>query len=80
MSKMIHAAERLGRDVVTNAVTTPVVNNSAYFFKNPTSTIFEEKLSELKTRICIEFVLSKMGIMTYVINPADVGALESTLE
>ncbi|XP_050913883.1 cystathionine gamma-synthase 1, chloroplastic isoform X1 [Lathyrus oleraceus] len=139
-SKTIHAAERLGRAIVTDAITTPVVNTSAYFFKNtadlidykekrlasyeygrygnPTSTVLEEKLSELegaestvllasgmcasivmlmalvpagghlvtttdcyrKTRIFIETVLPKMGITASVIDPADVGALESALE
>lgn len=69
-SKTIHAAERLGRGIVTDAITTPVVNTSAYFFKktadlidfkekrqtsyeygrygNPTSTVLEEKISELE--------------------------------
>nr|AGA60137.1 cystathionine gamma-synthase [Lens culinaris] len=139
-SKTIHAAERLGRAIVTDAITTPVVNTSAYFFKktadlidykekrlasyeygrygNPTSTVLEEKLSELegaestvllasgmcasivllmalipagghlvtttdcyrKTRVFIETVLPKMGITASVIDPADVGALESALE
>ncbi|KAK7340568.1 hypothetical protein VNO77_21275 [Canavalia gladiata] len=139
-SKTIHAAERLGRGIVTDAITTPVVNTSAYFFKktadlidfkekrhasyeygrygNPTTVVLEEKISALegaestvimasgmcasivlmmalipagghlvtttdcyrKTRIFIETVLPKMGITTTVIDPADVGALESALE
>ncbi|XP_021721423.1 cystathionine gamma-synthase 1, chloroplastic-like [Chenopodium quinoa] len=32
-SLAIHAGERLGRGIVTDAITTPVVNTSAYFFK-----------------------------------------------
>lgn len=32
-SLSIHAGERLGRGIVTDAITTPVVNTSAYFFK-----------------------------------------------
>lgn len=28
-----YAGERLGRGIVTDAITTPVVNTSAYFFK-----------------------------------------------
>ncbi|KAL5080283.1 hypothetical protein RYX36_008704 [Vicia faba] len=32
-SKTVHAAERLGRGIVTDAITTPVVNTSVYFFK-----------------------------------------------
>lgn len=29
----VNAGERLGRGIVTDAITTPVVNTSAYFFK-----------------------------------------------
>lgn len=29
----IYTGERLGRGIVTDAITTPVVNTSAYFFK-----------------------------------------------
>ncbi|CAM8931344.1 unnamed protein product [Rhodiola kirilowii] len=32
-SLAVHAGERLGRGIVTDAITTPVVNTSAYFFK-----------------------------------------------
>ncbi|KAJ1401546.1 Pyridoxal phosphate-dependent transferase, major domain, partial [Sesbania bispinosa] len=43
-SKTIHAAERLGRGIVTDAITTPVVNTSAYFFKKTADLIdFKEK-------------------------------------
>ncbi|KAI4352549.1 hypothetical protein L6164_006788 [Bauhinia variegata] len=139
-SKTIHAAERLGRGIVTDAITTPVVNTSAYFFKktadlidfkekrsvsfeygrygNPTTVVLEEKISALegaestvimasgmcastillmalvpagghivtttdcyrKTRIFIETMLPKMGITATVIDPADVGALETALD
>lgn len=138
-SVAIHAGERLGRGIVTDAITTPVVNTSAYFFKktselidfkekrrasfeygrygNPTTVVAEEKISALegaestlllasgmcastvmllalvpagghivtttdcyrKTRIFIETLLPKMGITATVIDPADVGALESVL-
>ncbi|KAK3026247.1 hypothetical protein RJ639_040532 [Escallonia herrerae] len=136
----IHAGERLGRGIVTDAITTPVVNTSAYFFNktselidfkekrrasfeygrygNPTTVVAEEKISALegaestllmasgmcastvlllalvpagghlvtttdcyrKTRIFIETFLPKMGIKATVIDPADIGALESALE
>ncbi|CAI9763257.1 unnamed protein product [Fraxinus pennsylvanica] len=136
----IHAGERLGRGIVTDAITTPVVNTSAYFFKktselidfkekrrasfeygrygNPTTIVAEEKISALegaestllmasgmcastvmllalvpagghivtttdcyrKTRIFIETILPKMGITATVIDPADIGALETALE
>ncbi|KAM3238678.1 cystathionine gamma-synthase 1, chloroplastic isoform X1 [Capsicum annuum] len=135
----IHAGERLGRGIVTDAITTPVVNTSAYFFNktsdlidfkekrrasfeygrygNPTTIVAEEKISALegaestllmasgmcastvmllalvpagghivtttdcyrKTRIFIETILPKMGITATVIDPADIGALESVL-
>ncbi|XP_065629768.1 cystathionine gamma-synthase 1, chloroplastic [Quercus suber] len=138
-SLAIHAGERFGRGIVTDAITTPVVNTSAYFFKktselidfkekrkasfeygrygNPTTVVLEEKISALegaestmitssgmnistvmlmalvpagghlvtttdcyrKTRIFIENFLPKMGIKATVIDPADVGALESAL-
>lgn len=138
-SVTVHAGERLGRGIVTDAITTPVVNTSAYFFKktselidfkekrhvsfeygrygNPTTVVAEEKISALegaestllmasgmcastvmlmalvpagghivtttdcyrKTRIFIETILPKMGITATVIDPADVGALESAL-
>ncbi|KAL3640172.1 cAMP-dependent protein kinase regulatory subunit Cgs1 [Castilleja foliolosa] len=136
----IHAGERLGRGIVTDAITTPVVNTSAYFFKktadlidfkekrrasfeygrygNYTTIVAEEKISALegaestillasgmcastimlmalvpagghlvtttdcyrKTRIFIETFLPKMGITATVIDPADIGGLESALE
>ncbi|XP_059450264.1 cystathionine gamma-synthase 1, chloroplastic [Corylus avellana] len=138
-SLAIHAGERSGRGIVTDAITTPVVNTSAYFFDktahlidfkekrrasfeygrygNPTTVVAEEKISALegaestlimasgmcastvllmalvpagghlvtttdcyrKTRIFIETILPRMGITASVIDPADVGALESTL-
>ncbi|KAF5945497.1 hypothetical protein HYC85_015725 [Camellia sinensis] len=61
-SVAVYAGERLGRGIVTDAVTTPVVNTSAYFFKktselidfkygrygNPTTVVAEEKISALE--------------------------------
>uniref|UniRef100_A0A5B7BDH9 plant cystathionine gamma-synthase n=1 Tax=Davidia involucrata TaxID=16924 RepID=A0A5B7BDH9_DAVIN len=139
-SVAVHAGERLGRGIVTDAITTPVVNTSAYFFNktaelidfkekrrasfeygrygNPTTVVVEEKISALegaestlvmasgmcastvmlmalvpagghivtttdcyrKTRIFIETILPKMGIKASVIDPADIGALESALD
>ncbi|KAL6507349.1 cAMP-dependent protein kinase regulatory subunit Cgs1 [Orobanche gracilis] len=139
-SVAIHAGERLGRGIVSDAITTPVFNTSAYFFKktadlidfkekrrasfeygrygNYTTIVAEEKISALegaestilmasgmcastvmlmalvpagghlvtttdcyrKTRIFIETILPKMGITNTVIDPADIGGLESALE
>ncbi|CAL0299043.1 unnamed protein product [Lupinus luteus] len=43
-SLTIHAGERLGRGIVTDAITTPVVNTSAYFFKKTADLIdFKEQ-------------------------------------
>ncbi|KAM3200013.1 hypothetical protein P3L10_032373 [Capsicum annuum] len=40
----IHAGERLGHGIVTDAITTPVVNTSAYFFNKTSDLIdFKEK-------------------------------------
>lgn len=138
-SVAIHAGERSGRGIVTDAITTPVVNTTAYFFDNtaqlidfkekrrasfeygrygnPTTVVAEEKISALegaestlimasgmcastvllmalvpagghlvtttdcyrKTRIFIETILPRMGITATVIDPADMGALESAL-
>ncbi|KAI3777256.1 hypothetical protein L1987_47054 [Smallanthus sonchifolius] len=45
-SVAIHAGERLGRGIVTDAITTPVVNTSAYFFKKTIELVdFKEKRS-----------------------------------
>ncbi|XP_057769540.1 cystathionine gamma-synthase 1, chloroplastic [Salvia miltiorrhiza] len=139
-SVAIHAGERLGRAIATDAITTPVFNTSAYFFKktadlidfkekrrasfeygrygNYTTLVAEEKISALegaestllmasgmcvstvmlmalvpagghlvtttdcyrKTRIFIENFLPKMGITATVIDPADIGGLESALK
>ncbi|KAL0450527.1 UNVERIFIED_CONTAM: Cystathionine gamma-synthase 1, chloroplastic [Sesamum latifolium] len=121
-SVAIHAGERLGRGIVTDAITTPVVNTSAYFFNktadlidfkekrrasfeygrygNYTTVFAEDKISTVmlmalvpagghlvtttdcyrKTRIFIETILPKMGITSTVIDPADIGGLESALE
>jgi len=138
-SVAIHAGERLGRGIISDAITTPVFNTSAYFFKttaelidfkekrrasfeygrygNYTTVVAEEKISALegaestlisasgmcastvmllalvpagghivtttdcyrKTRTFIETILPKMGITATVIDPADIGGLESAL-
>lgn len=41
--EMIDSGERLGRGIVTDAITTPVVNTSAYFFKK-TSDLLDFKV------------------------------------
>lgn len=44
---LVSVAERLGRGIVTDAITTPVVNTSAYFFKK-TSDLIDFK-------VCLKF-------------------------
>lgn len=46
---MVSSGERLGRGIVTDAITTPVVNTSAYFF-NKTSDLIDFKVY---THVCI---------------------------
>ncbi|KAG6529209.1 cystathionine gamma-synthase 1, chloroplastic-like [Zingiber officinale] len=139
-SLAVHAGERYGRGIITDAITTPVVNTSAYWFNNsdelidfkekrhtsfeygrygnPTTQALEEKMSALeiaestvfvssgmyasvallstlvpagghivittdcyrKTRIFIQNELPKKGISVTIIDPADIGSLESALD
>ncbi|BBH00291.1 Pyridoxal phosphate-dependent transferases superfamily protein [Prunus dulcis] len=136
---MLFLCERLGRGIVTDAITTQWLTLLPTSFKktadlidfkekratsfeygrygNPTTVVVEEKISALegaestmilasgmcastvmlmalvpagghivtttdcyrKTRIFIETILPKMGITATIIDPADVGALESAL-
>ncbi|KAJ7971004.1 Cystathionine gamma-synthase, chloroplastic-like protein [Quillaja saponaria] len=69
-SLAIHAAERLGRGIVTDAITTPVVNTSAYFFKKTADLIdFKEKRS-------VSFEYGRYGNPTTVVLEEKISALE----
>ncbi|KAL3624016.1 cAMP-dependent protein kinase regulatory subunit Cgs1 [Castilleja foliolosa] len=69
-SVAIHAGERLGRGIVTDAITTPVVNTSAYFFKKTADLIdFKEKRSK-------SFEYGRYGNYTTVVAEDKISALE----
>ncbi|OMP03550.1 Cys/Met metabolism, pyridoxal phosphate-dependent enzyme [Corchorus olitorius] len=66
----VHAGERLGRGIVTDAITTPVVNTSAYFFKKTQELIdFKEKRSQ-------SFEYGRYGNPTTVVAEEKISALE----
>lgn len=69
-SLAIHAGERLGRGIVTDAITTPVVNTSAYFF-NKTSDLIDFKE---KRRASFEY--GRYGNPTTVVAEEKISALE----
>ncbi|KAL1322740.1 hypothetical protein HN51_067734 [Arachis hypogaea] len=69
-SMAIHAAERLGRGIVTDAITTPVVNTSAYFFKKTADLIdFKEKRQ-------FSFEYGRYGNPTTIVLEEKLSALE----
>jgi len=69
-SLAIHAGERLGRGIVTDAITTPVVNTAAYFFKKTAQLIdFKEKRHE-------SFEYGRYGNPTTVVLEEKISALE----
>ncbi|CAH2055335.1 unnamed protein product [Thlaspi arvense] len=69
-SLTVHAGERLGRGIVTDAITTPVVNTSAYFYKKTSDLIdFKEKRSE-------SFEYGRYGNPTTVVLEEKISALE----
>ncbi|KDP27172.1 hypothetical protein JCGZ_19871 [Jatropha curcas] len=69
-SLAVHAGERLGRGIVTDAIPTPVVNTSAYFFKKTADLIdFKEKRSA-------SFEYGRYGNPTTVVAEEKISALE----
>jgi cystathionine gamma-synthase len=66
----IHAGERLGRGIVTDAITTPVVNTSAYFFKKTAD------LLDFKEKRAISFEYGRYGNPTTVVAEEKISALE----
>ncbi|CAN0924336.1 Cystathionine gamma-synthase 1, chloroplastic [Linum grandiflorum] len=69
-SLAIHAGERLGRGIVTDAITTPIVNTAAYFFKKTQQLIdFKEKRHE-------SFEYGRYGNPTTVVLEEKISALE----
>ncbi|XP_057447643.1 cystathionine gamma-synthase 1, chloroplastic-like [Lotus japonicus] len=69
-SKTIHAAERLGRGIKTDAITTPVVNTSAYFFKKTSDLI------DYKEKRQFSFEYGRYGNPTTVVLEEKMSALE----
>ncbi|XP_039004103.1 cystathionine gamma-synthase 1, chloroplastic-like [Hibiscus syriacus] len=66
----VHAGERLGRGIVTDAITTPVVNTSAYFFKKT------QELIDFKEKRHTSFEYGRYGNPTTVVVEEKISALE----
>ncbi|KAK9276909.1 hypothetical protein L1049_006446 [Liquidambar formosana] len=66
----VHAGERLGRGIVTDAITTPVVNTSAYFFKKTS------ELIDFKEGRHASFEYGRYGNPTTVVAEEKISALE----
>ncbi|XWS40905.1 hypothetical protein CRYUN_Cryun17cG0036200 [Craigia yunnanensis] len=66
----VHAGERLGRGIVTDAITTPVVNTSAYFFKKT------QELIDFKEKRHRSFEYGRYGNPTTVVAEEKISALE----
>ncbi|XP_010525099.1 PREDICTED: cystathionine gamma-synthase 1, chloroplastic [Tarenaya hassleriana] len=69
-SLTVHAGERLGRGIVTDAITTPVVNTSAYFFKKTA------ELIDFKEKRHASFEYGRYGNPTTVVLEEKISALE----
>ncbi|KAF3444790.1 hypothetical protein FNV43_RR14483 [Rhamnella rubrinervis] len=69
-SRAIHAGERQGRGIVTDALTTPVVNTSAYFFPNTAA------LKDFKEKRRDSFEYGRYGNPTTVVLEEKISALE----
>ncbi|XP_073055744.1 cystathionine gamma-synthase 1, chloroplastic [Primulina eburnea] len=69
-SVAIHAGERLGRAIVTDAITTPVVNTSAYFFKKTADLI------DFKEKRRASFEYGRYGNYTTIVAEEKISALE----
>ncbi|KAK2972431.1 hypothetical protein RJ640_003857, partial [Escallonia rubra] len=65
-----YAGERLGRGIVTDSITTPVVNTSAYFFKKTS------ELIDLKEGRRASFEYGRYGNPTTVVAEEKISALE----
>ncbi|KAJ1398723.1 Pyridoxal phosphate-dependent transferase, major domain [Sesbania bispinosa] len=69
-SKAVHAAERLGRGIVTDAITTPVVNTSVYFYKKSSDLI------DWKEKRKFSFEYGRYGSPTTAVLEQKMSALE----
>ncbi|KAI3878663.1 hypothetical protein MKW92_021284 [Papaver armeniacum] len=66
----VHAGERLGRGIATDGITTPVVNTSAYWFKN------SNELIDFKEGRHKSFEYGRYGNPTTVVAENKISALE----
>ncbi|RZC72372.1 hypothetical protein C5167_035520 [Papaver somniferum] len=66
----VHAGERLGRGIATDGITTPVVNTSAYWFKN------SNELIDFKEGRHASFEYGRYGNPTTVVAENKISALE----
>ncbi|CAH9118681.1 unnamed protein product [Cuscuta epithymum] len=66
----IHAGERLGRGIVTDGITTPIVNTSAYFFNNTS------ELIDFKENRRSSFEYGRLGNPTTAVAEEKLSALE----
>ncbi|KAK6155072.1 hypothetical protein DH2020_009320 [Rehmannia glutinosa] len=69
-NSLICPGERLGRGIVTDAITTPVVNTSAYFFKKTADLI------DFKEKRRASFEYGRYGNYTTVVAEEKISALE----
>ncbi|KAF8091447.1 hypothetical protein N665_0445s0032 [Sinapis alba] len=69
-SLTVHAGERLGRGIVTDAITTPVVNTSAYHFKTTA------ELLDFKEKRSVSFEYGRYGNPTTIVLEEKISALE----
>ncbi|XP_023531479.1 cystathionine gamma-synthase 1, chloroplastic-like [Cucurbita pepo subsp. pepo] len=69
-SVAIHAGERFGRGRVDDAITTPVVNTSAYFFKKTADLI------DFKEKRAVSFEYGRYGNPTTIVAEEKISALE----
>ncbi|KAK6913287.1 Cys/Met metabolism, pyridoxal phosphate-dependent enzyme [Dillenia turbinata] len=69
-SLTVHAGERLGRGIVTDAITTPIVNTSAYFFKKT------DELIDFKEGRHKSFEYGRYGNPTTVVAEEKMSVLE----
>ncbi|KAH7851850.1 hypothetical protein Vadar_017281 [Vaccinium darrowii] len=69
-SVAIHAGERLGRGIISDAITTPVFNTSAYFFKTTA------ELIDFKEKRRASFEYGRYGNYTTVVAEEKISALE----
>ncbi|KAJ0243556.1 hypothetical protein HA466_0195950 [Hirschfeldia incana] len=69
-SLAVHAGERLGREIVRNSITTPVVNTVAFFYKNSSELIHSKE----KKIVCQEY--TRYGSPTNMVLEEKISALE----